>query len=66
MTAETADDVVDLVAETYREGHRPRVRRIIEDVDVGDLADDLEKVIHPLILGVPLGRGIWYPNLTGP
>lgn len=66
VTAETQDEALSLVADTYLAGRRPVVRRVVEDVHVGDLADELERLVQPLILGLPTVRGIWYPNLTGP
>ena len=66
VTAEDADTALDIVAHTYCDGRRPTVRAQIDDVDVGQLADRLEKMIQPLRLGLPTVRGIWYPHLTGP
>ncbi len=66
VTASTIDDALDLVAETYFNGCRPTVSRLVEDVDVGDLADELAHRVQPVVIGVPFARGIWYPKVTGP
>jgi len=66
VTAVDIEDALGLIARTF-EVDAPLVpRRVVADVDVGDLADELERVVRPLRLGVPIGRGIWYPNLVGP
>lgn len=66
VTAPTIDDALDLVADTFCNGERPNVTKIVEDVDVGDLADELAHRVRPVLIGLPFARGIWYPVVTGP
>ncbi len=66
VTAPTIDDALDLVADTFCNGARPTVTKIVEDVDVGDLADELAHRVQPVVIGLPFARGIWYPKVTGP
>ncbi len=65
VTAPSIDDALDLVAEAYCDGCRPIVSRLVEDVDVGDLADELAHRIQPVVIGLPFARGIWYPKVAG-
>lgn len=66
VTAETQEEALSFVADTYLAGRRPVVRKVVEDVDVGELAEELEQLVRPLRLGAPTVPGIWYPNLAGP
>ena len=66
MTATSVEDALDIVAGTFCNGARPNVARIVEDVDVGDLAGELAQHVQPVVMGPPFARGIWYPNITGP
>ena len=66
VTAPDEAAALQLVADTYCDGRLPTVRKVVADVDVGELAEWLERSVRPLQLGFPMVPGIWYPNLTGP
>ena len=66
VTAPTVGEALEFVAETYCGGRRPTVRKLVEDVDVEDLADELARRVQVLVMGLPFAPGIWYPNATGP
>lgn len=66
VTAANIEDALDLVAGAFCNGVRPTVTNVVEDVDVGDLADELARRVRPVVIGPPFARGIWYPKVTGP
>jgi len=66
VTATTVDEALDLVAETFCDGRLPTVTKRVEDIDVGELADELADRVRPVVFSVPFARGIWYPKVTGP
>jgi hypothetical protein len=64
VTGYDLDDCLRLVQEIVFKGHAlPLVAQVIEDVDVSSLGDRLRSRV-----GVPVWRGIWYPDFqrSGP
>lgn len=67
VTAFDERDALDQVAELFPDGlARHQVRRRLEDVDVSDLAAELESRGRSFDFGVPLVRGVWYPHVRNP
>jgi hypothetical protein len=66
VTAVDVDDALRLISEAFAVDRPLTVGVVREDVNVGEIADWLEKRIPRPRLGVPIGRGIWFPNVSGP
>lgn len=63
VTAPTVDEALDLVADAYCGGRRPRVGKLVEDVDIGELADELAPRVQPLVMGLPFAPGTRTPQV---
>jgi hypothetical protein len=67
VTALDQQDALDQIREVFAVGlSRNRIKRVVEDVDVTDLAQELSERRIRVDFGSPLTRGIWYPHQSSP
>lgn len=59
VTAYTIEDAIDLImSKALNTEERPEIKTVIENVDIRDLE---QNHVAPNI-GIPVIRGVWYPN----
>jgi hypothetical protein len=67
VTAFDEEDALHQLADLFPDGYRRhRARRRLEDVDLSDLAAELQRRGRSFDFGIPLSRGVWYPHVANP